>query len=148
MSDRIERQIELKAPLPKVWQALTDSQRFGEWFRTKLEGPFIAGKAIRGRITYPGYEHLVWEAVVQKIEPMQLFSFTWHPYAVEPKTDYSKESPTLVEFRLEEIPSGTRLTVTESGFDRLPESRRDLAFRMNSGGWTEQIKNITAYVSA
>ena len=101
----------------------------------------------RGQITYPGYEHVKWEAVVQKMEPERLFSFTWHPYAVDPKVDYSKETPTLVEFRLETIPSGTLLQLTESGFDKIPSDRRLEAFRMNDGGWTEQLKNIETHVA-
>src|ERR1044071_8559218 len=107
MSDRIERQIELKAPISRVWRAVTDHREFGEWFRVKLDGPFVPGQVSRGHITYPGYEHLKWEAVVQSMEPERLFSFTWHPYAVDPAADYSSETPTLVEFRLSPIPGGT-----------------------------------------
>jgi uncharacterized protein YndB with AHSA1/START domain len=147
MNDRIEKRIELKAPLSRVWRALTDYREFGLWFRVKLDGPFVPGQVSRGWITYPGYEHLKWEAVVQKMEPERLFSFTWHPYAVDPKMDYSKEPPTLVEFRLEEIKGGTLLTVTESGFDKIPPGRRPEAFRMNDGGWTQQIKNIQSHVA-
>jgi len=147
MSDRIEKHIELKAPVSRVWRALTDYREFGEWFRVKLDGPFVAGQVSRGQITYPGYEHLKWEAVVQKLEPERLFSFTWHPYAVDPKVDYSKEPQTLVEFKLEKTPTGTRLLLTESGFDRIPAARRMEAFRMNDGGWTEQMKNIERHVT-
>jgi len=146
-NDRIEKRVELRAPVSRVWRALTDYREFGEWFRVKLDGPFVPGQVSRGRITYPGYEHLVWEAVVQKMEPERLFSYTWHPYAVDPQADYSKETPTLVEFRLEKIPEGTLLVLTESGFDRIPGGRRLEAFRMNDGGWTEQMKNIEAYVA-
>src|SRR5215471_20598393 len=120
MTDRIEKRIELKAPVSRVWRAITDHREFGEWFRVQLEGPFAPNQISRGRVTYPGYEHVQWEAVVQKMEPERLFSFTWHPYAVEPGTDYSKEPPTLVEFRLEKTATGTLLTVTESGFDQIP----------------------------
>jgi uncharacterized protein YndB with AHSA1/START domain len=101
MTDRIEKQIELKAPVARVWRALTDFREFGSWFRVKLQGPFEVGKTVRGHITYPGYEHLAWEAVVVRMEPERLFAFTWHPYAVDPQVDYSKETPTLVEFRIE-----------------------------------------------
>jgi len=146
MSNVIEKRIELKAPVSRVWRALTDYREFGEWFRVKLDGPFVAGRVSRGQITYPGYEHIQWEAVVQKIEPERLFSFTWHPYAVNPKIDYSKETPTLVEFRLEESKIGTLLLLTESGFDKIPGDRRLEAFRMNDGGWTEQMKNIEKHV--
>jgi len=147
MQDRIEKQIELKAQVSRVWRALTDYREFGEWFRVKLDGPFVPGQVSRGHITYPGYEHLKWEAVVQKMEPERLFSFTWHPYAVDPKIDYSKETPTLVEFRLEAIPGGTLLVVTESGFDKVPSDRRLEAFRRNDGGWAEQMKNIENHVA-
>ena len=147
MNDRIEKQIELKAPISKVWRALTDHREFGEWFRVKLEGPFVPGQVSRGQITYPGYEHLKWEATVQKMEPEKLFSFTWHPYAVDPKTDYSNEPPTLVEFTLQKTANGTLLTVTESGFDKIPSGRRLEAFRMNDGGWAEQMKNIENHVT-
>ncbi len=146
-TDRIEKCIELKAPLARVWKALTDHKEFGSWFRVVFEAPFVAGKISRGRLTYPGYENLIMEIVIQKMEPQHLFSFHWHPYAVDPKVDYSHEPPTLVEFKLQEIAGGTRLTVTESGFDSIPVARRDLAFRMNTNGWTQQVKNIETYVN-
>ena len=147
MRDRIEKRIELRAPLSRVWRALTDYREFREWFRVRIDGPFEPGKVSTGQVTYPGYEHLKWEAVVQKMEPERLFSFTWHPAAIDPKTDYSKEPPTLVEFRLEKIPTGTKLVVIESGFEKLPSDRRLEAFRMNEDGWAEQIKNIESYVT-
>jgi uncharacterized protein YndB with AHSA1/START domain len=147
MSDRVEKKIELKAPVSRVWRALTDHREFGEWFRVKLDGPFTPGQVSRGHMTYPGYEHYKWEAVVQKMEPERLFSFTWHPYAVDQKKDYAKETPTLVEFRLEKTSTGTLLTVSESGFDKLPADRRDEAFRMNDNGWTIQTTNIETYVA-
>jgi uncharacterized protein YndB with AHSA1/START domain len=147
MPDRIEKRIELKAPVSRVWSAITDYQQFGQWFRAKLDGPFVVGQVSKGHITYPGYEHLKWEAVVQKMEPERLFSFTWHPYAADPKVDYSKETPTLVEFRLEKTPGGTMLVITESGFDKIPADRRGEAFRMNEGGWAEQVKNIERHLA-
>jgi len=146
MEDRIEKRIELKAPVSRVWRALTDYREFGEWFRVKLDGPFVAGQVSRGHITHPGYEQLKWEAVVQKMDAERLFSFTWHPYAVDSKKDYSQEPPTLVEFRLEKTANGTLLTVTESGFDKIPMDRRAEAYRMNEGGWTAQMKNVENYV--
>ena len=146
MNDRIEKTIELKAPVSRVWKALTDYKEFGKWFRVELENPFVSGQIARGRITYPGYEHLIWEAIIQKIELEKSFSFTWHPYAVDPKKDYSGELPTLVEFTLEKIPKGTLLRIVESGFDKIPHKRRDEAFRMNSEGWSIQVENITKHV--
>lgn len=146
MADRIEKRIELKAPVSRVWRALTDYREFGEWFRVKLDGPFVPGQVSRGHVTWPGYEHLEWEAVVQVVEPERLFSFTWHPYAVDPDFDYSQETPTLVEFRLEATAAGTLLVLTESGFDKVPSDRRAEAFRRNDGGWTQQMQNIEKHV--
>jgi uncharacterized protein YndB with AHSA1/START domain len=147
MNDRMEKHIELKAPLSRVWRAITDHQEFGQWFRVKIDAPFVPGQVSTGQVTYPGYEHIKWEALVQKMEPERLFSFTWHPYAVDPKVDYSQEPSTLVEFRLQETKAGTLLTVTESGFDKIPAHRRLEAFRMNEGGWSEQLKNIERHVA-
>jgi uncharacterized protein YndB with AHSA1/START domain len=144
---KIEKRIELKAPVSRVWRALTDYREFGEWFRVKTEGPFVPGQEARGQILHPGYEHVTWRVVIQNMEPERLFSFTWHPYSVDPKVNYSKETPTLVEFRLEPIPSGTLLLLTESGFDKIPADRRSQAFRMNDGGWTRRMKNIETHVT-
>jgi uncharacterized protein YndB with AHSA1/START domain len=146
MSDRIEKRILLRAPLSQVWHALTDHVAFGEWFRVKLDESFVPGKVSTGLITHPGYEHLRWEAVVQQMEPERVFSFRWHPYAIDPTVDYSNEPSTLVEFKLEETGEGTLLTVTESGFDGIDDKRRLEAWRMNDGGWTQQMKNIEEYV--
>jgi uncharacterized protein YndB with AHSA1/START domain len=147
MNNQIEKRIELNAPVSRVWRALTDYREFGEWFRVKLNGPFLPGQVSQGHITYPGYEHLRWEAVVQTMEPERLFSFTWHPYSVDPQIDYSKETPTLVEFRLEQTTGGTLLLLIESGFEKIPSERRPEAFRMNDGGWTEQMNNIENHVA-
>ncbi len=150
MGDRIEKRIELKAPLSRVWRALTDYREFGEWFRVKLEGPFVEGQVSRGMITYPGNEYLNWEAVVQKMEPGKLFSFTWGHVKSFDKETYTPDPnapTTLVEFRLEPTKDGTLLTLTESGFDQLPADFREEAFRRNDGGWSEQMKNIESYVS-
>ena len=147
MTDRIEKRIELKAPVARVWRAITDHEEFGAWFRVKLEGPFVPGQVARGRVTYPGYEHVVWQATVQQMEPEHLFSFTWHPYAVDPGTDYSQEPPTLVEFRLQPTATGTLLILTESGFDKIPAGRRPEAFRRNDSGWTEQMWNIEHHLA-
>jgi uncharacterized protein YndB with AHSA1/START domain len=146
MTDRIEKRVEMKAPIARVWRALTDFEEFGQWFRVKLDGPFVVGQASRGHITWPGYEHIKWEAQVVAMEPQHLFAFTWHPYAVDPDVDYSSETPTRVEFRLEPIEAGTRLTVVETGFDALPEHRRPDCLRMNDSGWTTQVENIKAHV--
>ena len=148
MEDQLEKRIELSAPVERVWQALTDSREFGEWFRVKMEQPFIEGQASRGRILNPGYDHLTFEIQVVRLQPETLFGFTWHPYAIDPNVDYSQETPTLVEFRLQKSATGTLLTLTESGFDKIPAHRRDEALRMNTGGWDAQMKNIERYVAS
>ena len=147
-TDRIETSIVLNAPRSRVWRAIANAEEFGVWFRVKLEGAFTPGARVVGRITYPGYEHVIMEVWVERMDPERLFSYRWHPCAVEPGVDYSDEPTTLVEFRLDEVDGGTRLTVVESGFDRIPLARRDEAFRMNEGGWAEQVRNIEAYVAA
>lgn len=146
MTDRIEKTIDLKAPVERVWRALTDHREFGTWFRVRLDGPFVVGQESTGNITYPGYEHVRWTARVVDMQAPTLFAFTWHPYAIEPGVDYSGETPTRVEFRLTPIPAGTRLVVIESGFDQIPAHRKPEALRMNEGGWTAQMQNIAAHV--
>ncbi|QDU90725.1 hypothetical protein Pla175_41360 [Pirellulimonas nuda] len=144
--DRIEKQIEIAAPVSRVWRALTDHREFGEWFRANLESPFVTGQTVRGQITYPGYEHVVFEAIVEQMTPEHTFSFRWRPYAIDPEVDYAAEPRTLVEFTLTPNETGTLLRVTESGFDGIPAHRRDEAFRMNDGGWAAQMNNIERHV--
>ena len=146
-TDRIEKHITLRAPRSRVWSALTKPEEFGEWFGAKLEGAFVPGARVTGRILMEKYAHLELEILIDRVEPEHLFSYRWHPYAVDVDNDYSSEPMTLVEFRLHEVPDGTNLTVVESGFDKIPESRRALAFRMNDGGWAAQIKNIERYLA-
>ena len=146
-TDRIEKQVLIHAPRSRVWQAITDYKQFGEWFRVELEGPFEAGMPARGKVTYPGYEDMKWEMVVDRIDAEHLFSFRWHPYGIDPGVDYSSEPMTLIVFELEEVADGTLLRLTESGFDQIPLERRAKAFEMNSMGWAEQMKNIERYVA-
>ncbi|SCW99583.1 MULTISPECIES: SRPBCC family protein [unclassified Pseudomonas] len=146
-SDRIERKILLKAPRSQVWRALANAEAFGQWFGVALEGKrFVAGERTQGQITYPGYEHLIWDVAVERVEPERVFSFRWHPYAVEPQVDYSQEAETRVQFELEDMDGGTLLKVVESGFNNIPEARRLKAFRMDSRGWDEQMANIEAFL--
>lgn len=145
-SDTIEKTLILKAPQARVWHALTDHEAFGAWFRVRIDGPFVPGERSTGQLRVPGYEHVKWNATVQAMRPQELFSYTWHPYAVDEDVDYSAETPTLVEFRLEPVKEGTRLTVRETGFDLLPSHRRPDAFRMNSLGWGAQMENVRAHV--
>jgi uncharacterized protein YndB with AHSA1/START domain len=146
-TDRIEKTLLLRAPRTRVWQALTNAADFGAWFGSEFEGVFTPGAHVQGRITAPGYEHVVIQLVVEQMVPERLFSYRWHPYAIEPGMDYSTEPMTLVEFHLAEVADGTQLTLVESGFDNLPPGRRDEAFRMNEQGWAAQITNIERYVS-
>jgi uncharacterized protein YndB with AHSA1/START domain len=147
-TDRIEREILLKAPVSRVWRALSNAEEFGDWFGVALKGKtFAAGHRVQGHITYPGYEHIVFDVQIERMEPERFLSWRWHPYAVDPSVDYSKEPTTLVEFELKEVEGGTLLTVVESGFDKIPPSRRLEAFRMDSSGWDEQLRNIEKHVS-
>lgn len=146
-TDRIEKNVRLRAPRSRVWRALTTAEEFGAWFGVKVEGAFAPGATVRGKITHPGYEHVTMEVLVERIEPESYFAYRWHPYAIDPRADYSREPTTLVEFRLDEADGGTVLTIVESGFDRIPLARRAEAFRMNDRGWTEQTRNIEHHVS-
>jgi uncharacterized protein YndB with AHSA1/START domain len=147
---RIERQINLRAARSRVWRALTDAQEFGTWFGVALtvSGPFEPKALVSGRLTVEGYDHVTLEMEVERVEPESYFSYRWHPYAVEPGVDYSKEPTTLVEFHLEELAGGgTALTVIESGFEHIPLARRAKAFEMNDGGWAAQMENIARHVA-
>jgi len=146
-TDRIEKQIVLRAPRARVWRALTDAREFGSWFGVKLESGFSPGGVARGRVTHPGYEHILFEATVERMEPERVLSWRWHPAPIDAGTDYGREPTTLVTITLEETPDGTRLTVVESGFDQLPLSRRAEAFRLNEGGWAEQLGNVQRHVA-
>ena len=147
-ADRIEKTAELRASRARVWKAIADSREFGTWFGAALDGAFVAGKPVSGRITHPGFEHLKFELDVERIEPERLFAFRWHPYAVDPKVDYSSEPTTLVELRLAENAGATRVTIVESGFERIPAARRDEAFRMNGQGWEIQLGNLARHVAS
>ncbi|HEY1951793.1 MAG TPA: SRPBCC family protein [Gemmatimonadaceae bacterium] len=147
-TDRIEKTVVLRAPRTRVWRAIANSSEFGQWFRVKFDGDFSVGKTISGKIQIPGFDHVPMEMHIESIEPESYFSYRWHPYAIEAGVDYSKEPTTLVEFRLEDAAEGTRLTILESGFDKIPAGRRAEAFRMNDNGWTSQAKAIEKYVSA
>ena len=149
MQDRIEKSIELKAPIVRVWRALTDYEAFGKWFRVKLDGPFVVGEVCRGTTTFPGYEGLKWQATIVAMEPERLFSFTWSPYAHDERRDDSKAPTTLVEFRLEPTRNGTRLVISESGFNKLPDDPLRIdALRTNTQGWNIQAGHLAAYVEA
>jgi uncharacterized protein YndB with AHSA1/START domain len=146
-TDRIVKAVTLRAPRARVWRALSVAEEFGAWFKVRLEGGFAEGQTIRGRILHPGYEHMTLEMMIERIEPERYFAYRWHPHAVERDVDYSAEPTTLVEFTLEDADGGTRLTLVESGFDRVPAARRAEAFRLNDGGWTSQLQNIERHVS-
>ena len=147
-TDRIERSVVINAPRARVWHALTNAEEFGTWFGANLKGQtFAPGKRARGNITFAGWEHVWFDVVVDRIEPQNLLSYRWHPYAVDPAVDYEKEEPTLVTFTLKDAPgNATLLTVVETGFDKVPPERRLEAFRMNGNGWQKQLENIARHV--
>ncbi len=148
-TDRIEREILLEAPIARVWRALSNAEEFGKWFGVKLAGKkFVPGQPVQGNLTFPGYEHVVFDALIVEMTPEKRFSYRWHPYAVQPGVDYSQEETTLVEIEITAVPGGTLLKVVESGFDKVPAARRVEAFRMNSRGWEGQLHNIAKYVAA
>ena len=147
MQNSIEKTIDLKAPVSRVWRALTNHTEFGQWFQVSLDGPFIVGELSTGWITYPGYEHMKWQATVQSMEHESLFSFTWCPLAGGADIDIADEPKTLVKFKLEPSQTGTRLFLSESGFAELPDDPRRIdAMRKNSDGWDQQVNNIAAHV--
>lgn len=157
-TDRIQKRVVLRAPLERVWRAISDAAQFGTWFGVAFDGTFAPGKAIRGKIvptkvdqevakSQESYAGTAFDFTVDRIEPMKLFSFRWHPFAVDPGVDYSGEPTTLVTFELVAVAEGTELTITESGFDRIPASRRTKAFEMNDQGWSAQIKLVEKYVA-
>ena len=158
-TDRIQKRVVLRAPLPRVWSAVSDSSRFGAWFGARFEGPFVAGKPAKGTIAptkvdpevaklQESHAGLPINLLIERVEPMRLFSFRWHPFAIEKEADYSNEPTTLVSFELAEVPGGTELVITESGFDALPASRRAKAFEANDGGWTHQARLVEKYLAS
>lgn len=157
-TDKIEKQVLLTAPRARVWQAISDAKNFGAWFGVKFDGPFVAGKPIRGQIVPTQVDPEVaklqephtgtpFVCLIETIEPMERFAFRWHPYAIDPGSDYSQEPTTLVTFALADAEGGTQLTITESGFDQLPLERRAAAFRANEGGWEHQSRLIAKYLA-
>ena len=147
MTDRIEKQIVLDAPRARVWRALTDVRQFNQWFGAALTSPFVPGKEVTGNLTVRNYEHVKMQLWIEAMEPEHYFAFRWHPYAIQPDVDYSSEPTTLVSFTLEDAADGTQLTIVESGFDALPESRRQAAFTSNSKGWAGQAENIRGFLA-
>jgi uncharacterized protein YndB with AHSA1/START domain len=157
--DRIEKSTVLRAPLERVWKAVSDARQFGRWFGVEFDGPFEEGRSLTGRIVPTTVDPDVakmqephrgkpFAFTVERIEPMRRISFRWHPFAIDPKVDYSNEPMTLIVFELEAVEGGTRLTITESGFDRIPLERRAQAFRANEGGWTHQLTLVSKYLAA
>jgi len=145
-TDRIHKEILLKAPQARVWQAVSDAQRFGAWFGVRLDGSFTRGAVVRGQILEAGWEHVPFEMTVDRVEPERLISFRWHPNADDVQHDYSNEPTTLIVFELQPQSDGVLLTIDESGFDSIPLARRLEAYRSNEGGWTEQMQRIARYV--
>jgi uncharacterized protein YndB with AHSA1/START domain len=147
-NDRIERRVLIKATRARVWRAVSDAAEFGDWFGVDFKGKsFVAGKSVRGKITYPGYEHLTMEVLIEQVVPERLLSWRWHPAAIDPNVDYSHEPTTLVEFALEEVEGGVMLSVVESGLDKIPLERRPTVLRLNNAGWDAQMENVKKHVA-
>jgi uncharacterized protein YndB with AHSA1/START domain len=157
-TDRIEKKIVLNAPLDRVWRAISDAKEFGAWFGMAFDGPFVQGTRLKGKIVpttvdaevaklQKPHEGKAFEIIIDRTEPMRRFSFRWHPFAIDPSVDYSKEPTTLVTFELKEVSGGTQLTITESGFDKIPLARRAEAFKANEGGWEKQTQLIAKYLA-
>jgi uncharacterized protein YndB with AHSA1/START domain len=147
-TDRIERDILLKAKPSRVWRALSDPGEFGTWFGCDLAGQvFEPGRHVRGPFTIPGHTDASFDAIIDRVEPERLLSYRWHPHAVDPKVDYSGETRTLVTLTVEPVGDGCRVRVVESGFDAVPAERRKVAFPANTGGWEWQLKNIARHVA-
>ncbi len=147
MTDKIEKSTFVRAPIEKVWGAVSDHREFGSWFKVNLDGPFVAGERSTGTTTYPGYEGYPWLAWVTVVDEPYRLAFEWTPGSDVP--DDPETAPrTLVEFRLEREGEGTRLQIVESGFDALPEKLRESALRSNTEGWNIQIGNLTRYAEA
>jgi uncharacterized protein YndB with AHSA1/START domain len=155
-TDRIEKRVLLRAPLDRVWRAISDAEEFGRWFGVRFDGPFVAGTSVTASITGTTVDDEVakrqephagvkstWQVVA--VEPQRRFAYRWHPFAVDPDTDYHREPTTLVEFTLSEAPDGVLLTITESGFDAIPEARRSASFEANSEGWAIQADLVRRY---
>lgn len=156
-TDRIEKRIVLRAPRERVWSAISDARQFGTWFGVEFEGDFVMGSHLKGKIVptkvdadiakaQEPYAGVAFHVFVERIEPMRVFAFRWHPYAIDPGQDYTKEPTTLVTFELQEAPGGTSLTITESGFDQIPLERRAEAFTSNEQGWEAQTGLIQKYL--
>ena len=147
-TDRIERKVLIKATRARVWRAVSDAAEFGSWFGVDFKGKtFVAGKSVQGKITYPGYEHLTMEVLIDQVVPERLLSWRWHPAAIDPAVDYSHEPTTLVVFELEEVDGGVMLSVVESGLDKIPLERRATVLRLNSSGWDAQMENVKKHVA-
>lgn len=150
VTDRIERSIVIAAPRARVWRMISNAEEFGRWFGADLRGQsFAVGQRAQGPITIPGFTHVQFDVIVERVEPEHTFSWRWHPYAVDPKVDYSQEERTVVTWTLQDAPGGGTLVKTvEAGFDKVPPHRRMEAFRMNSGGWDGQLENIRRHATA
>ena len=147
-TDNIERKVLIKGTRARVWRALSNAAEFGDWFGVDFKGKtFIAGQPIQGKVTYPGYEHVMMEVLIERMVPERLLSWRWHPAALDPAVDYSAEPKTLVVFELEEVEGGVMLSVVESGLDKIPLDRRATVFRLNSSGWDQQMENIKKHVA-
>jgi uncharacterized protein YndB with AHSA1/START domain len=147
--DRVEKTIELRAPRSRVWRAISNGKELGAWFGLgmplELVGDFVPGAQISGTWIIDGREVKEPFCTIEHVEPERALVFRWVPYEVPPGEDHAKHPTTRIEFRLEDIANGTRLTVVESGFSRLPADKQ-YKRRENGDGWALQLHAIAQHV--
>jgi uncharacterized protein YndB with AHSA1/START domain len=146
MADRIEKSFVVKAPVSRVWEALSDHRQFGQWFRVALDQPYEVGGRSTGQMTEPGYEQYKWRAVIEALEPERRLAFRW-VHSDTPEAPKDEDPMTLVEFRLVAKGDATEVTITESGFEALPDAKRGEALRSNAEGWDIQAGNLVDYLA-
>jgi uncharacterized protein YndB with AHSA1/START domain len=144
--DKIEKQFVVGATIGRTWRALADAREFGLWFQVDFDAPFFPGQRVTGRVRIAEYKDLRFDMVIERMDAPEYLTLRWHPHAVDPAADYAKERPTLVEFRLTEVPGGTQVEITESGFEQVPLARRAEAYRAHAQGWEQQVLNLRGYL--
>lgn len=156
-TNTITKTARLRAPLARVWSAISDSAKFGAWFGAEFDGPFAAGATVAGRIRpttvdaevatlQEPHAGMPFTVVVERVEPPSLLAFRWFPHGVG-GPEHPDDPMTLVSFALTPHGDETDLVITETGFDAVPLERRAQAFSANDGGWAHQTRLIGLYVT-
>jgi uncharacterized protein YndB with AHSA1/START domain len=145
---RIDRTIEIHAPPERVWRALTDPRELSAWFQVTIEGGIAAGQEVWMTSAHPEHQGQRFQVLFKELTPPTRFVWQWCPGAMDPKVDYSREPRTTLTFTLQPSPGGTRLSVAETGFERISLARRAKVYVDNSQGWTEVLGWIGKHVEA